>query len=65
MSDQEYYEEDGAYDEPQSKLPGWLTETPYWAISAVLHLIVILVIGGIVTSLVRRIRQLLAVRSRL
>ncbi len=49
MSDQEYYEDDG-YDEPQSRLPGWLTETPYWAISAVLHLIVILVIGGIVIS---------------
>ncbi|MGE3164681.1 MAG: prenyltransferase/squalene oxidase repeat-containing protein [Planctomycetota bacterium] len=36
------------HDPPASRLPGWLTETPYWAISAVAHVILVLFIGGIV-----------------
>ncbi|MEM7231115.1 MAG: hypothetical protein AAF517_03005, partial [Planctomycetota bacterium] len=39
--DEEYGEEE--YEENLAK-PGWLTETPYWAISAVLHLVLILII---------------------
>ncbi|MCA8960446.1 MAG: hypothetical protein KDC38_08030, partial [Planctomycetes bacterium] len=46
QEEHEYYEG----EEPQGGLPSWLTETPYWAISAVIHLIVILIIGGIVIS---------------
>lgn len=30
------------------RLPAWLTETPYWAISAVVHLVLLLVIGSVV-----------------
>ena len=30
--------------------PGWLTEMPYWAVSAILHIILILIIGGLVLS---------------
>ena len=40
--DEEYGEEE--YDENLAK-PGWLTETPYWAISAVLHLVLILTLA--------------------
>ncbi|MGE3164680.1 MAG: prenyltransferase/squalene oxidase repeat-containing protein [Planctomycetota bacterium] len=45
---EEYDDQDGGYEEPESRLPGWLTETPYWAISAVAHVILVLFIGGIV-----------------
>lgn len=31
-----------------SRLPGWLTETPYWAVSGVVHLVLILAIGSLV-----------------
>ncbi|MEM7230853.1 MAG: hypothetical protein AAF517_01680 [Planctomycetota bacterium] len=34
------------YEETLAK-PGWLTETPFWAVSAVLHLVLILVIMAI------------------
>ncbi|MEM7166462.1 MAG: prenyltransferase/squalene oxidase repeat-containing protein [Planctomycetota bacterium] len=57
MADEEYddYDEEyegeyeGEYDEENtSRLPAWLTDTPYWAISAVLHVILLLIIGSIV-----------------
>lgn len=46
----EYEEEyEGDYDEEGGGgLPAWLTETPYWAISAVFHVIVLLAIGSVV-----------------
>ncbi|MEM7166463.1 MAG: prenyltransferase/squalene oxidase repeat-containing protein [Planctomycetota bacterium] len=31
-----------------SRLPAWLTETPYWGVSAVIHVILVLIIGGVV-----------------
>ena len=42
--EEEYYED----EEEGSSLPAWLTETPYWAISAVAHLILVLLIGSFV-----------------
>ncbi|MCA8960445.1 MAG: terpene cyclase/mutase family protein [Planctomycetes bacterium] len=38
------------HDPPRRWLPGWLTETPYWAVSATVHLIILLILGGIVLS---------------
>ncbi len=32
--------------------PGWLREMPYWAISAVLHLILVLIMVGIVVVII-------------
>lgn len=53
MAEQEYEEYDeyeGEYEdygeEPESRLPSWLTETPYWAISAVVHVVLLLAIGS-------------------
>ncbi len=37
-------------DSETGRLPAWITETPYWAVSVVVHLIALLVIGGIVMS---------------
>mgnify|MGYP003310886454 CR=1 FL=1 len=54
MAQEEYYEEE--YDEEMEgeeelfDKPGWLTEMPYWAVSAILHIILILIIGGLVLS---------------
>ena len=54
MAQEEYHEEE--YDEEvegEEELfdkPGWLTEMPYWAVSAILHIILILIIGGLVLS---------------
>ena len=32
----------------RSLLPSWITETPYWAISAVVHLILLLLLAGVI-----------------
>ena len=54
MAQEEYNEEE--YDEEMEgeeelfDKPGWLTEMPYWAVSAILHIILILIIGGLVLS---------------
>ena len=54
MVQEEYYEEE--FDEEEEgeeeifERPGWLIETPYWAVSAILHIILILIIGGLVMS---------------
>ncbi|MEE8143564.1 MAG: hypothetical protein V3T77_10730 [Planctomycetota bacterium] len=52
MADEQDYEQEEGYEEsyvdPRSRLPRWLAETPYWAISAVLHAILILAIGSYV-----------------
>ena len=49
MADPEqYYEEEAYEDEGGGRLPSWITETPYWAISAVVHLILLLVLAGVI-----------------
>ncbi len=46
-TEQESYD-DQQYREEGGRLPRWITETPYWAVSAVAHLIVLLVLATIV-----------------
>jgi len=53
MAEESYDEDDDAGedeygDEEIYERPGWLREMPYWAISAVLHLILVLILVGIV-----------------
>ena len=42
------YDEEMDGEEELFDKPGWLTEMPYWAVSAILHIILILIIGAIV-----------------
>ncbi len=44
------FEEDNASEEEIFSRPGWAREMPYWTISAVLHIFVILIIGGFILS---------------
>ena len=37
-------------DEPRASIPTWLRETPYWAVSAVLHLLLFAVLLSIITQ---------------
>ncbi|MEE3181455.1 MAG: prenyltransferase/squalene oxidase repeat-containing protein [Planctomycetota bacterium] len=52
MAQEEYYEdefdEEVDVDEEIFDKPNWLMEMPYWAVSAILHIIVILVIGSFI-----------------
>ena len=48
--DEEEYDEEMEGEEEVFDKPGWLTEMPYWAVSAILHIILILIIGGLVLS---------------
>ena len=52
MAQEEYYEdeydEEVDVDEEIFDKPNWLIEMPYWAVSAILHIIVILVIGSFI-----------------
>jgi len=48
--DEEEYDEEMEGEEELFDKPGWLTEMPYWAVSAILHIILILIIGGLVLS---------------
>ncbi|MFQ5653315.1 MAG: hypothetical protein ACE5GW_01115 [Planctomycetota bacterium] len=41
MAEEHYPEENGYEDEGGGRLPAWLTETPYWALSAAIHLVVL------------------------
>jgi len=44
------YDEEMDGEEELFDRPNWLTEMPYWAVSAILHIILILIIGGLVMS---------------
>jgi len=46
----EEYDEENEFEEEEYEKPGWLTSMPYWGISAILHLVLILLIGAIVLS---------------
>ena len=53
MAQEEYHEDEDEYEEGDEEeelfdKPNWLTEMPYWAVSAILHIIVILVIGSFI-----------------
>jgi len=42
------YEEEEEFDEEESDVGGWLTDTPYWLISIALHAIVLFILGSVV-----------------
>ena len=44
------FEDANANEEEVFSRPGWAREMPYWTISAVLHIFVILIIGGFILS---------------
>ncbi len=48
--DEEYDEEEYDDEEEGAVLPGWMGDAPWWAISAVLHLVILLLIGGLVLT---------------
>ena len=33
------------YDEGGSRLPSWLSETPYWLIAVALHVVILFILG--------------------
>ena len=54
MVEKQYYEDELANEATDSeevfKKPGWAMEMPYWTVSAILHIFVILLIGGLIFS---------------
>ena len=44
------FEEGNASEEEIFTRPGWAREMPYWTISAILHIFVILIIGSFILS---------------
>ena len=47
---EDHFEDANASEEEIFSRPGWAREMPYWTISAVLHIFVILIIGGFILS---------------
>ncbi len=46
-------EEEPYYDEEElqgSRLPSWITDTPYWAVSAILHVVLLLLFGSFIVA---------------
>ena len=54
MVEKQYYEDEFGNEEADReeifKKPGWAMEMPYWTVSAILHIFVILLIGGLIFS---------------
>jgi hypothetical protein len=54
MVEKQYYEDELGNEEADReevfKKPGWAMEMPYWTVSAILHIFVILLIGGLIFS---------------
>ncbi len=61
--DDDVYQDEDEYDEEYDR-PQWLRETPYWAISAVLHLILVLILVAIVIEVEQPKKEQVAIQMR-